>query len=391
MKMIYLDNAATTRMHPEVVHAMLPYFTEIYANPSSVHSFGKKSRVAIEKARALIAQTLQCASGEIYFTGSGTESDNMAVIGCAQALQHKGRHIIISTIEHKAILNAADYLARQGFNVTRVPVDSRGRVILESIERALRPDTILASIMLVNNEVGVVQSITDIARLLRPKGVLLHTDAVQAYGKMPIDVAALGVDLLSVSAHKIHGPKGVGALYLRHGVPMTALLYGGPQESARRPGTENVPGIVGFSLAADQAHREMETRVARMTALRDRFETRLLSVLPDIKINAVNAERVCAISNISFPGVDGTVLLRLLDREGLCVTSGSACNSDTLEPSHVLTAMNISHVLAESSVRFSLSTDTTEAEIDEAVWRVAKAAGLLHGKVRQHKNGGHIS
>ena len=369
-RVIYLDNAATTRVHPEVFDVMRPYFYEKYANPSSSHPLGQDARAAVEDARETVASALGCAPEEIIFTSGGTEADNLALLGAALGNQAKGRHVITTAIEHQAILAAAETLETLGFEVTRLPVDRSCRVRLDALEAAVRPDTTLVSVMLANNETGSVQPLDEIISLLKSRGIILHTDAVQAFGKMPINVDELGVDLLSLSAHKIHGPKGVGALYVRRGIRVQRLMHGGHQENGRRAGTENVPGIVGFASAVRRAIAWVPNELRRIGELRDRLESGLVSRLETVRVNAGDGPRIPTIANISFPKIDGNYLLNRLHADGICVTSGSACASVQQEPSHVLLAMGLSSADAQSSIRFSLSTETTEADVDAVIERI---------------------
>ncbi|MFC1606846.1 cysteine desulfurase family protein [Candidatus Latescibacterota bacterium] len=360
-----MDNAATTRMREEVISIMFNAMCTLYANPSSSHALGKRVRRAIEDARNTIANGLGCAASELVFTSGGTESDNLALLGHARANKVVGRHIITSAIEHSAVLNATHKLENEGFEVTYIDVTDDGVVDLDELAAAIRPDTILISIMLVNNETGVIQPIQKIVEIARAKNITVHTDAVQAIGKIQVDVETLGVDLMSLTAHKIHGPKGIGCLYVRAGTPISPLLYGGHQEKAIRPGTENTANILGFAKAFELAIGNLVEINTIISELRNALEDTITGHVPDAIINGKNAQRVSTTTNISFPTLDGTVLHRLLNRERLCVTSGSACESDSLEPSHVLTAMGIDAHLAEASVRFSLAEDTTSEDIDK--------------------------
>lgn len=367
---IYFDNAATTRVHPDVVEAMRPYFTEFYANPSSPHPQGNVARAAIENARETVASALGCAPGEIVFTSGGTEADNLGLIGAALANQAKGKHIITSAIEHQAILAAVEFLETLGFEVTRLPVDSTCRIRLDDLSAALRPDTSIVSVMLANNETGSIQPIEEVATLLKSTGTLLHTDAVQAFGKIPFNVGSLGVDLLSISAHKIHGPKGVGALYVRRGVRLQRLMHGGFQENGRRAGTENVPGIVGMAKAVERASSWTSGELAQVAKLRDFLEAEIPKRIPTVRVNGGRDHRVPTISNLCFPHIDHNYLHNRLRAAGICATAGSACASSHQEPSHVLSAMGLSSFDAQGSVRFSLSMETTKADVEEAVARI---------------------
>ncbi|MEW6211154.1 MAG: cysteine desulfurase family protein [Acidobacteriota bacterium] len=362
---VYLDNAATTALDREAIQAMLPYFSEEMGNAQSVHSFGRRAKAAVEQARRQVASLINSDPTEIIFLSGGTEADNLAIRGAA--LGASGRHIITTRIEHPAVLATCQSLERDGFRVTYLQVDEDGRVKVESVRDAIESDTSLISIMHANNETGALQPIEEIGRVIaqsRASGfehLRFHTDAVQSVGKMAIDVDRLGVDLLSISAHKFHGPKGVGALYVRKGVRLAKLLYGGHHERDRRPGTENVAGIVGLGKAAELARVEDMTRVR---ALRDWFESEVSARVPDVKINAVAAERLPNISNITFRRIDGEALLIALDLRGIAASTGSACSSGSVEPSHVLTAMGLSRKDVLASLRFSLSRETTREELD---------------------------
>jgi cysteine desulfurase len=371
VKRVYLDNAATTRLDPEVLEAMLPYLREEYGNASSVHSFGQRARAAVEEARVRVAELIGADPSEIIFTSGGTESDNLAIKGIAEAHGHVGRHLITSQIEHPAVLESCRALERRGFDVTYLPVSSEGLVRVEDVRDALRPDTILVSIMLANNEIGTIQPIREIADLLarvradrRQPYPYLHTDAVQAVGKIPVRVTELGVDLLTFSAHKIHGPKGVGALYLRRGVRIVRQMDGGHHERDRRSGTENVPAIVGFGRAAELTQRQLEERIRHMRALRDRLEQGIEERIPFVHLNGHRHRRVPNICNVSFQFVEGEALLIRLDLRGIAVSTGAACSSGSLEPSHVLLALGRPRDLVQGSLRFSLSKDTTPEEIE---------------------------
>lgn len=364
MKPIYLDYAATTPVRPEVLEAMLPYFSETFGNASSLHIFGQKSRKALEDAREIGAECIGAKPEEIYFTSGGTESDNLAIKGMAYAHKNKGKHLVTSMIEHQAVLNCCKYLEKEGFEVSYLPVDRCGIVDLQALEDAIRLDTILLSVMLGNNETGTLQPIAEMARIARKRGVPLHTDAVQAIGKIPVAVDELGVDLLSISSHKIYGPKGVGALYVRRGTRIDPLLHGGHHERQMRAGTENIPGIVGFSKAIECAQKEMLNTSAHVTALRDRLEQRIGERIEHIQINGHPTKRLPHILNVSFDGIEAEQLLLALDMRGIAISTGAACISGAPEPSHVLRAMGADLTAAQGSVRFSLGRDNTEAEID---------------------------
>ncbi len=363
MRRIYLDNAATTAVTPEVLDAMLPWFTQGYGNASSVHTHGREAKRAVENARRQVARALNCAAPqEIYFTAGGSESDNWAIKGAAFA---RGTgHIITTAIEHHAVLHTCEWLEKHGFSVTYLPVDEYGRVTAAQVEKALRPDTILVSVMAANNEVGTIQPVGEIGALCRARGVLFHTDAVQAVGAIPLDVQAMNIDLLSLSGHKLHGPKGVGALYIRKGVKVDNLIHGGAQERGFRAGTENVPGIVGLGKAVEIANANLADNAARVSALRDRLITGLMARVPGTRLNGHPTERLPGNVNLSFDGVEGEALLLRLDLAGVAGSSGSACTSGTLDPSHVLMALGLSEAAAHGSLRLTLGTDTTQVDID---------------------------
>lgn len=373
MRRIYLDHNATTPTRAEVLDAMLPYFGERCGNPSSIHLFGQEARAAIEEARDEIRQSLGAESTEsITFTSGGTESDNAAVRGAAYAMALEGDHIITSSVEHHAVLETCRSLESEQFRVTYLPVDSYGMVDPDDVRRALTPSTILVSIMHANNEVGTIQPVREIGRITREAGILFHTDAVQSFGKIATDVKDLGVDLLSLSSHKIYGPKGAGALYTRTGVSVEPILYGGGNERNRRPGTENVPGIVGLGKAAGLAARELGeedgTAVNRQVArLRDRFEKEVFSCIDRVILNGHPTARLAGTLNISFEGVEGQSLVVGLDLEGVSASTGSACMAGLTEPSHVLRAMGRTHEAAKTSVRFSIGRGNSEDDIDYAV------------------------
>ncbi|MEN3202727.1 MAG: cysteine desulfurase NifS [Atribacterota bacterium] len=365
--MIYLDYNATTPCDPRVVEAMLPFFSEFFANPSSLHRPGQEARRAIERARSTIASFLGAKEEEVIFTSGGTESSNLAIRGVAQALRKKGTHLVTSAIEHHAVLNVFRSLEKEGFSVTYLPVDANGIVHPEELKKALRPDTILVSIMHANNETGVLEPIADLARVAHEGGAIFHTDAVQTVGKIPIDVTVLGVDLLSASAHKFYGPKGVGFLYIRKGTPIAPQILGGHHERGKRAGTENVPGIIGMAKACEIAQEEMGEEARRVGALRDMLEQGLEERVPDIHIVSRNVPRLYNTSLVLVAYVEGESLLLNLDFEGICVSSGSACTSSSLEPSHVLLACGYPHELAHGSIRFSLGKWTKEEEIFRVV------------------------
>lgn len=364
MRRVYLDHSATTPVRPEVLEEMLPYLKEEFGNPSTLYSWGRQAKRAIEEARARVAALIGAQPEEIVFTSGGTEADNMALIGVAYANQKKGKHIITSSIEHHAVLDTAQYLQRQGFKVTFLPVTPEGLVRVEDVEEAITDETILISIMHVNNEVGTIQPIQEIGKIARERGIIFHTDAVQSVGKIPVNVDELNVDLLSASAHKIYGPKGVGCLYIRKGTRIQPLLHGGGQERKRRAGTENVPGIVGFGKAAELAGQELESEGKRLKALRDKLIDGVLGRIDHVQLNGDRERRSPINANFSFKYVEGESILLSLDMKGIAASSGSACTSGSLDPSHVLLAMGIPHEVAHGSVRMTLGRDNTEEDID---------------------------
>ena len=364
MNRIYLDNAATTAVAPEVLEVMLPYFTECFGNPSSIHSTGRDARRAIDAARKQVAAAINCQPNEVYFTAGGSESDNWAIKGAALARKNKGNHIITSSIEHHAVLHTCQWLEKQGFEVTYLPVDADGQVSVADVEKAITDKTILITIMAANNEIGTIQPIAEIGRLAKSKGVLFHTDAVQAVGAIPIDVAAIGCDMLSLSGHKFHGPKGVGALYIRKGLRLEHLIEGGAQERGQRAGTENLASIVGLGKAIELAAANLEANAARMTALRDKLIEGIMARIPDVKLNGHRTNRLPNNVNVSVRYVEGEALLLRLDLAGVAGSSGSACTSGSLDPSHVLLAIGLPHEIAHGSLRLTLGNETTEADID---------------------------
>ena len=366
---IYLDNAATTPCPPQVAEAMLPYFTQVYGNASSVHTWGREAKRAVEAARRQVQKALNAAQPqEIFFTGGGSESDNWAIKGAALAC--RSGHIITTAIEHHAVLHTCQWLEKRGFRVTYLPVDGEGRVHPADVDKAIREDTILVSVMAANNEVGTLQPIGEIGEICRARGVLFHTDAVQAVGAVPIDVQALQVDLLSLSAHKIHGPKGVGALYVRKGTKLDSLLHGGAQERGFRAGTENLPGIVGLGKAIELATAQLADNAARMTALRERLIAGVMERVSGTRLNGHPTQRLPGNVNLSFEGVEGEALLLRLDLAGVAASSGSACTSGALDPSHVLMALGLTEAQAQGSLRLTLGTDTTAEEIDAVLDRL---------------------
>ena len=366
-KLIYLDNAATTKTSEEVVAAMLPYFTEYYGNPSSVYEFASESKKAVSNARRTIAETLGAQENEIYFTAGGSEADNWALKATAEAYQSKGKHIITTKIEHHAILHTAEYLEKRGFEITYIGVDENGVVKVDELEKAIRPDTILISVMFANNEIGTIQPIKEIGEIAKKHGVLFHTDAFQAYGQLPINVDELHIDMLSSSGHKLNGPKGIGFLYIRKGVKIRSFVHGGAQERKRRAGTENVPGIVGYGKAAEIAAKTMKERTAKEIELRDHLIDRVLAEVPYTRLNGHRTNRLPNNANFSFQFVEGESLLILLDNNGICASSGSACTSGSLDPSHVLLAIGLPHEIAHGSLRLTLSAETTMEDIDFVV------------------------
>ncbi|MCQ2453665.1 MAG: cysteine desulfurase NifS [Clostridia bacterium] len=358
-----MDNAATTAVSPAVVEKMLPYFTECYGNASSIHSTGRDARKALEEARRRVAAVLNCSPNEIYFTSGGSESDNWALKGAAFANRKKGKHIITSAVEHHAILHTCEYLEKQGCEITYIPVDADGLVNPADVEAAIRPDTILISIMAANNEIGTIEPIEEIAAIAHAHGVLFHTDAVQAIGAIPVDVQKIGCDMLSLSAHKFHGPKGVGVLYIRKGVRLENFMHGGAQERGRRAATENVPGIVGLAEAITLATENLEEKNARIAALRDQLIDGL-TALPYVRLNGHRTKRLPGNCNISVQFIEGEALLLRLDLAGIAASSGSACTSGSLDPSHVLLAIGLPHAIAHGSLRLSLSDTNTQEDVD---------------------------
>lgn len=366
-KIIYLDNAATTRTAPEVVDAMLPYFTEKYGNPSSVYGFAAENKEVIFRQRRVIAEVLGAKENEIYFTAGGTESDNWALTATAEAYASKGKHIITSRIEHHAILHTCEYLEKRGYEVTYLDVDENGLVDPKKVEEALRPDTILISIMTANNEIGTIQPIREIGEIARAHGVLFHTDAVQAFAQIPINVEECHIDMLSASGHKLNGPKGIGFLYIRKGVKIRSFIHGGAQERKRRAGTENVPGIVGLGKAVELAASTMEERAERETKLRDYTIARIEKEIPYCRLNGDRVKRLPNNINFSFRFIEGESMLIKLDLKGICASSGSACTSGSLDPSHVLLAIGLPHEIAHGSLRMTLGADTTKEDLDYTV------------------------
>lgn len=361
---IYLDNAATTKTRPEVVEAMLPYFTEFYGNPSSVYEFSDHSKKAVADARETIAKALGARSNEIYFTAGGSESDNWALIATAEAYADKGKHIITSKIEHHAVLHTCEYLEKRGFDVTYLDVDENGTVKLDQLKKEIRPDTILISIMFANNEIGTMEPIKEIGAIAKEHSIIFHTDAVQAFGHVPISVDEYHIDMLSASAHKLNGPKGIGFLYIRTGIKSRSLIHGGAQERKRRAGTENVPGIVGLGKAVELAMESLEERTKTETELRDYLMNRVMTEIPYTRINGHRKNRLSNNVNFAFQFIEGESLLIRLDMKGICGSSGSACTSGSLDPSHVLLAIGLPHEIAHGSLRLTLNEENTLEEMD---------------------------
>ena len=376
-KRIYADNAATTKVAPEVVDAMLPYFTETYGNPSSIYNEGRTARVAVEKAREQVANAIGASPKEIYFTGSGSEADNWALRSTARALSKKGNHIITSAVEHHAVLHTCQDLEKQGFEVTYLPVDKYGMVSPDDVKAAIKDTTIMISIMFANNEIGTIMPIAEIGKIAKEAGVVFHTDAVQAVGNVEIDVKAMNIDMLSLTAHKFHGPKGCGALYVRQGVKVMSFITGGAQERMRRAGTENVPGIVGLGKAIELATANIKEKQEKLTALRDRYIKKVLETVPYSRLNGHPTERLAGNANISFEYIEGEGLLLSLDMKGIAASSGSACTSGSLDPSHVLLAIGLKHEQAHGSLRTSFGEDTTVEDIDYMVDAIAEIVARL--------------
>lgn len=364
MRRVYMDNAATTSLKPQVLEAMMPYLAGNYGNASSLYQEGREAREAIERAREETARAINAKPEEIYFTSGGTEADNWALKGVAFAKRDKGNHIVTTPIEHHAVLHTCDYLEKHGFEITYLPVDSDGLVNPDDVRKAIRPDTVLVSVMFANNEIGTVEPIAEIAAVCRERGVPFHTDAVQAIGHLPVDVEKMGVDLLSLSAHKFHGPKGVGALYIRKGIHLDPFVHGGGQERNRRAGTENVAGIVGLGAAIRLAVSSMPEVAPRVTALRDRLIEGVLEKVPEVKLNGHRTRRLPGNAHFCFRYIEGESLLLNLDLKGISASTGSACTSGSLEPSHVLLALGISHELAQGSLRLSLDEDNTLEDVE---------------------------
>lgn len=366
-KLIYMDHAATTAVRPEVLDAMLPYFTEKYGNPSSVYTFASRNKDVINVSRDIIADSIGAKPEEIFFTGGGSESDNWALKAAAEAFSEKGRHIITTKIEHHAILHTCQYLEKQGFDVTYLDVDEKGMVDTGRLEASIRPDTILISVMTANNEIGTIEPVSRLGAIAHEHGILFHTDAVQAYGQIPLDVNAMNIDMLSCSGHKLNGPKGVGFLYVRSGVKIGSFIHGGQQERGRRAGTENVPGIVGMGKAAELAVLSMNERMGRETEIRDHMIRRIMAEIPYSRLNGHESERLPNNINISFQFVEGETILIMLDIAGICASAGSACTSGSVDPSHVLTAIGLPKEISHGAVRLTLGYENTMEEGDFVV------------------------
>lgn len=376
-KFVYLDHAATTPARPEVVEAMLPYFTEKFWNPSSVYSPAAENKQAIDQCRDLIGKTLGTEGKNIYFTAGGSESDNWALKAAAEAYETKGKHIITSKIEHHAILHTCDYLESRGFEITYIDVDENGILKLDQLEEAIRPDTILISIMFANNEIGTIQSVKEIGEIARKHGVIFHTDAVQAYGQIPINVDEYGIDMLSASGHKLNGPKGIGFLYIRKGLKLRSFIHGGAQERKRRAGTENVSGIIGLGKAVEIAFDTMEERTSKEREVRDYAIDRILAEIPYCRLNGDRRKRLPNNINISFQFIEGESLLIMLDMAGICASSGSACTSGSLDPSHVLLAIGLPHEIAHGSLRMTLGEETTKEDMDYVIDKLKEIVDKL--------------
>lgn len=375
--MIYLDNAATTKTAPEVVDAMLPYFSEYYGNASTIYSLGAESKKAMDHARQTIADSLGAKPEEIYFTAGGSESDNWALKATAEAYASKGKHIITTKIEHHAILHTCEYLEKRGFEITYLNVDRDGLISLDELKAAIRPDTILISVMFANNEIGTIEPIAEIGEIAKEHGVLFHTDAVQAYAQVPINVDEMHIDMLSASGHKLNGPKGIGFLYIRKGVKNRSFVHGGAQERSRRAGTENIPGIVGLGAAVERAMRIMDTKTRKEIELRDYLIGRLENEIPHCWLNGHRTKRLPNNINFSFLFIEGESMLIMLDMKGICASSGSACTSGSLDPSHVLLAIGLKHEEAHGSLRLTLSEESTKEEMDIVAEEVKKIVQRL--------------
>lgn len=374
---IYLDNAATTPTRPEVVEAMLPYFTEKFGNPSSIYEFASQNKTVVDKAREVIANSLNAKTEEIYFTAGGTESDNWALIATAEAYKNKGNHIITSKIEHHAILHTCEYLEQHDCEITYVNVDENGVIKLDELEAAIRPTTILISVMFANNEIGTIQPVKEIGEIAKKHGVLFHTDAVQAYAHVGIDVNDLNIDMLSASGHKLNGPKGIGFLYIKKGLKLKSFIHGGAQERSRRAGTENVPGVVGLGKAVEIAMATMNERREKELYLREMLINRILNEVPYVRLNGHRTKRLSNNANFSFQFIEGESLLIMLDMQNICASSGSACTSGSLDPSHVLLAIGLPHEIAHGSLRLTLNEDITEDEIKYVIEKIKEIVDKL--------------
>lgn len=383
--MIYLDNAATTKVNEKVLESMMPYFSEIYCNPSAAYSFATKGRIAIEEARNHAAKLIGASDMEIYFTSGGSESDNWAIKAVAESFSDKGKHIITTKIEHHAVLHTCEYLERHGFDITYLNVDSDGKVRLDELKKSIREDTILISVMTANNEIGTIQPVAEIGKIAHEKGILLHTDAVQAYGHIPINVDEMNIDLLSASGHKFNGPKGVGIMYIRKGVKIRSFIHGGSQERGRRAGTYNVPGIAGLGTAAKLAMENMAKRAEKEKELRDYFIDRISSEISYTVLNGHREDRLPNNINFCFRFVEGESVLIMLDQAGICASSGSACTSGAIDPSHVLRAIGLSDEMAHESLRLTLSYENTKEEIDTVVGELNRIVERLRGMSPAYK------
>lgn len=383
--MIYLDNAATTKVNKKVLESMMPYFSEIYCNPSAAYSFATKGRIAIEEARNHAAKLIGASDMEIYFTSGGSESDNWAIKAVAESFSDKGKHIITTKIEHHAVLHTCEYLERHGFDITYLNVDSDGKVRLDELKKSIREDTILISVMTANNEIGTIQPVAEIGKIAHEKGILFHTDAVQAYGHIPINVDEMNIDLLSASGHKFNGPKGVGIMYIRKGVKIRSFIHGGSQERGRRAGTYNVPGIAGLGTAAKLAMENMAKRAEKEKELRDYFIDRISAEIPYTVLNGHREDRLPNNINFCFRFVEGESVLIMLDQAGICASSGSACTTGAIDPSHVLRAIGLSDEMAHESLRLTLSYENTKEEIDTVVGELKRIVERLRGMSPAYK------
>lgn len=383
--MIYLDNAATTKVNKKVLESMMPYFSEIYCNPSAAYSFATKGRIAIEEARNYAAKLIGASDMEIYFTSGGSESDNWAIKAVAESFSDKGKHIITTKIEHHAVLHTCEYLERHGFDITYLNVDSDGKVRLDELKKSIREDTILISVMTANNEIGTIQPVAEIGKIAHEKGILFHTDAVQAYGHIPINVDEMNIDLLSASGHKFNGPKGVGIMYIRKGVKIRSFIHGGSQERGRRAGTYNVPGIAGLGTAAKLAMENMAKRTEKEKELRDYFIDRISAEIPYTVLNGHREDRLPNNINFCFRFVEGESVLIMLDQAGICASSGSACTSGAIDPSHVLRAIGLNDEMAHESLRLTLSYENTKEEIDTVVGELKRIVERLRGMSPAYK------